>query len=91
MKLLAKFNLVLILIFGVGMGLIANNAYSFPMNEAQQAVLQQAELMSADATATKEYTDQQVSPILEKTPEHNDHFLSQTIPFYAASGEYTVK
>ena len=90
MKLLAKFNLVLILIFGVGMGLIANNANSFLMNDARQAVLQQAELMSADATATKEYTDQQVSPILEKTPEHNDHFLSQTIPFYAANATFQL-
>ncbi len=88
MKLLAKFNLVLIVIFGVGMGLIANNAYNFLMDQARQAVLQQAELMSADATATKEYTDQQVSPILERTPEHNNHFLSQTIPFYAANATF---
>lgn len=90
MKLLAKFNLVLVLIFGVGMGLIANNAYNFLMNQARQAVLQQAELMSADATATKEYTDQQVSPILEQTAEHNDHFLSQTIPFYAANATFQL-
>ncbi len=49
-KLLAKFNLVLIVIFAVGMGLIAHNAYNFLMEQARQAVLQQAELMSADAT-----------------------------------------
>lgn len=90
MKLLAKFNLVLVLIFGIGMGLIASNAYSFLMDQARQAVLEQAELMSADASATKEYTDQQVSPILEKTPEHNDHFLSQTIPFYAANATFQL-
>jgi protein-histidine pros-kinase len=89
-KLLAKFNLVLIVIFAVGMGLIAHNAYNFLMEQARQTVLQQAELMSADATATKEYTDRQVSPILEKTPENNNYFLPQTIPFYAANATFQL-
>jgi protein-histidine pros-kinase len=89
-KLLAKFNLVLIVIFAVGMGLIARNAYNFLMEQARQEVLQQAELMSADATATKEYTDQQVTPILKKTPEHNNYFLPQTIPFYAANATFQL-
>ncbi|MGC2497838.1 MAG: DUF3365 domain-containing protein [Acidobacteriaceae bacterium] len=89
-KLLAKFNLVLIVIFAVGMGLVARNAYNFLMEQARQDVLQQAELMSADASATKEYTDQQVSPVLEKTPENNDHFLPQTIPFYAANATFQL-
>lgn len=90
MKLLAKFNLVLIVIFAVGMGLIARNAYNFLMAQAQHEVLQEATLMSADASATKEYTDQQVSPILEKTPENNAHFLPQTIPFYAANATFQL-
>jgi protein-histidine pros-kinase len=89
-KLLAKFNLVLIVIFAVGIGLIAHNAYNFLMGEARHEVLQEAEVMSADASATKEYTDQQVSPILEKTPENNDHFLAQTIPFYAANATFQL-
>lgn len=89
-KLLAKFNLVLIVIFAVGMGLIAHNAYNFLMEQARREVLQEARLMSADATATKEYTDRQVSPILEKTPENNEHFLPQTIPFYAANATFQL-
>lgn len=90
MKLLAKFNLVLIVIFAVGIGLVARNAYSFLMEQARHEVLEEAELMSAGASATKEYTDQQVSPILEKTPEHNQHFLPQTIPFYAANATFQL-
>lgn len=90
MKLLAKFNLVLIVIFAVGMGLIARNAYDFLMEQARQSVVGQAELMSADATATKEYTDQQVSHLLEKTPENTAHFLPQTIPFYAANATFAI-
>ncbi len=90
MKLLAKFNLVLIVIFAVGMGLIAHNASDFLMEQARQSVVTEAELMSADATATKEYTDQQVSHLLEKTPENNVHFLPQTIPFYAANATFQI-
>jgi len=84
-KLLTKINLVLVLVFGLGMYLISHFAYSFLMSNARQQVLQQAELMAASASATKDYTDEEVSPILEKTPQHNSNFLPQTIPFYAAT------
>lgn len=90
MKLLTKFNIVLIVVFGLGLYLISNNAYNFLMSNARQQVLQQAELMSASATVTKDYTDQQVSPILEKTPEHYNDFLPQTIPFYAANATFRL-
>ena len=85
MKLLTKFNVVLIVVFGLGMFLISHFAYNFLMDDARQQVMQQAELMTASATVTKEYTDQHVSPILEKTPQHSSDFLAQTIPFSAAN------
>lgn len=85
MKLLAKLNLVLVFVFSLGMFLIAHYSYKFLMGDARQQVLQQAQLMAASASATKDYTDQEVSPILEKTPQHNADFLPQTIPFYAAN------
>ena len=85
MKLLLKFNLVLFLVFGIGMFLISRNAYNFLMENAKREVLQQAQLMGASASATKDYTDEQVSPVLVQTPQHNDVFLPQTIPFYAAT------
>ncbi len=84
-KLLAKFNLVLIVVFGLGIYLISHFAYNFLMDDARQQVLQQAQLMAASATATKDYTDEEVSPVLEKTPQHDADFLAQTIPFYAAN------
>jgi len=84
-KLLTKFNLVLIVVFGLGLYLIAYNAWNFLMEDARQQVLREAQLMSASASATKDYTDQQVSPILETTAQHNSDFLPQTIPFYAAN------
>lgn len=87
-KLLAKFNLVLMVVFGMGMTLISYNARNFLMNNARQQVLDQAELMSASASATKNYTDQQVSPLLEKAAQHDTTFLPQTIPFYAANATF---
>jgi HAMP domain-containing protein len=85
LKLLSKFNLVLIVVFGVGMGLIAYFARGFLMDDARQQVLQQAELMTASAGATENYTIEHVSPVLEKTPQHNSNFLPETIPFSAVN------
>jgi HAMP domain-containing protein len=85
MKLLAKFNLLLIVLFGLGLTLIAINARSFLMDDAKKVVLNQAELMAASAGATRNYTEEEISPILENTQQHADTFLPQTIPFYAAT------
>jgi len=85
MKLLAKFNLLLVVVFGLGLVLIAMNARSFLLDDAKKTVLNQAELMAASSKATRDYTDEEISPILENTPEHKNEFLPQTIPFYAAT------
>jgi HAMP domain-containing protein len=84
-KLLAKLNLLLILVFGLGLGLIAMNARSSLLEDAKKTVLNQAELMAASSKATRDYTEEEISPILEKTPDHKNEFLPQTIPFYAAT------
>jgi protein-histidine pros-kinase len=87
-KLLAKFNLVLVVVFGLGMYLISHFAYNFLMEDARRQVLQQAQLMATSAQATLGYTDEEVSPVLEKTPQHDSDFLPQTIPFYAANATF---
>lgn len=88
MKLLAKFNLLLVLVFGMGIALIAWNSRDFLMQDAKKQVLQQAELMSAVAGAGRDYTEQELSPILEQTERHKAEFLPQTIPFYAATSTF---
>ncbi|HTD54254.1 MAG TPA: DUF3365 domain-containing protein [Silvibacterium sp.] len=85
MKLLVKFNLLLIVVFGIGLALIAINARSFLLEDAKTTVFSEAKLMAASSTATRDYTDEEISPILESTPEHKNDFLPQTIPFYAAT------
>ncbi len=85
MKLLLKFNLLLIAVFGLGLGSIALAARGFLQRQAQSEVLREAGLVSASATATRNYTEHDVSPLLEKTAEHASVFLPQTIPFFAAT------
>ena len=88
LKLLAKFNLLLIVIFGLGLGLIALNARSFLQKEARAQVSNEAQLMIASAGATRNYTEHEISPLLEKTAEHAANFLPQTIPFFAATATF---
>ncbi len=85
MKLLTKFNLILIALFGAGSILIAFTAYQFLMRNARSQVIQQAELMIQSALSTRQYTAIELAPLLETLPEHKTRFLPETIPFYAAT------
>jgi protein-histidine pros-kinase len=85
MKLLTKFNIVLIIFFGAGGIVIALLARNFLLNNARDQVVQQAELMMAGAKATRDYTNDQIKPLLLKNPEHEINFLPQTVPAFAAT------
>lgn len=85
MKLLAKFNLILLIVFGAGGLFIAHRAYSFLVWNARREVLQQGQLMLASAESVRNYTATDLSPLLQKLPSHRVHFLPETIPFYGAT------
>ena len=85
MKLLTKFNLVLLVFFGASGIIIAHLAYQFLMGNARDQVLQQAELMMASARSTRTYTSEQIKPLLLKNPDHEIIFLPQTVPAFAAT------
>jgi HAMP domain-containing protein len=85
MKLLAKFNLILLSVFGVGGLIIAWFAYSFLISNARREVLDQARLMVANAKSVRDYTADDVSPLLQQNPRHKVKFLAETVPFYAAT------
>ncbi|MGA9566921.1 MAG: DUF3365 domain-containing protein [Candidatus Korobacteraceae bacterium] len=85
MRLLTKFNLVLLVFFGASGIIIAHLAYQFLMGNARDQVLQQAELMMASASSTRTYTSEQIKPLLLKNPEHEITFLPQTVPAFAAT------
>ena len=44
--------------------------------------------MVESASSTREYTAQELTPLLEENPRHLTTFLPQTIPFYAATGTF---
>ncbi|HWZ01731.1 MAG TPA: DUF3365 domain-containing protein [Edaphobacter sp.] len=85
LKLLAKFNLLLILLFGIGLLLVSQLSRRFLEENAREQTLQQAKLMISGARSTRDYTEQELDPLLEHTPESKKRFLPQTIPFYAAT------
>src|SRR6201987_4346988 len=85
LKLLAKFNLLLILLFGIGLLLVSQLSRSFLEENARDQTLQQAKLMISGARSTRDYTEQELDPLLEHTPESKKRFLPQAIPFYAAT------
>jgi protein-histidine pros-kinase len=89
MKLLTKLNLVLILFSGASGIVIGHVAYGFLMDNARDQVLQQAELMMASASVTRDYTSVDLKPLLMKNPDHRTHFLPETVPAFAANSIFS--
>lgn len=82
MGLRAKFNLVLLLGFAIGMSGIGLIAYEVLQRNAQAEVLDTAQLMMESAGAVRQYTIHEIRPLLNAQPQ--DKFLPQTVPAYAA-------
>jgi len=70
--------------FGAGGLLIAKLAKDFLLTNARDQVVQQAELMMAGAKATRDYTNDQIKPLLLQNPDHEINFLPQTVPAFSA-------
>jgi HAMP domain-containing protein len=85
MKLLAKFNLILCLVLGVGLALAAVVSHHLAQEDARAEVVRQAQLMMADLSAARDYTTGRVKPLLEKQQEHLTSFLPETVPAFAAT------
>jgi HAMP domain-containing protein len=82
MGLKAKFNLVMLAAFLVGLALAASLSYAIVRQDARAEVFQQARIMIDAAAAVRGYTDKEVGPLL--AAQSSAHFLPQTIPFFAA-------
>jgi len=85
MRLLLKFNLILILVFSGGAAAAGYFARSFLQQTAHDQVVQQARLMMGSAGAMRIYTSKQVGPLLQEHQARIDTFLAQTVPAYAAT------
>lgn len=84
MKLLAKFNLILLALFSVGGVILSQAIYGFLIRNAQREAMQQAELMMASAKSIREYTSADLAPLLELSPQHKQRFLPETVPAFGA-------
>jgi len=85
MKLMAKFNLILLVLFGASGIVISQIAYAFHINDARRQVLQEAELMMASATAVRDYTTSNLKPLLEQNAASNGPFRAETVPAFGAA------
>jgi protein-histidine pros-kinase len=85
MKLLAKFNLILLVVFGIGGLIISELARSYLLDNAKDETQARAQLMLDNAKSVRDYVSDRVSPILMQTPLYQTRFLPESIPFFAAN------
>ena len=88
MKLLAKFTVVFVVVFGVGLYLAGRASRQFLQENAEDQVLQQARLMMQNMISTRTYTTKQIQPLLVPVQNQNRTFLPQTVPAYAATESF---
>ena len=88
MKLLAKFNLILGMVLGVGLAVAALVSYHLEQQNARAEVVRQARLMMEAMLSVRDYTTAQIKPLLVRQQEHQDSFLPQTVPAFAATENF---
>ena len=87
MRLLLKFNLILILVFGSSVALAGYLSHQFLEKSARSQVLEQARLMMGAAGGMRTYTSEQVGPLLNG--QRSSGFLPQVVPAYSAAEVFT--
>ncbi len=86
MKLIWKFNLVLLGIFVLGFLIAGYISYRALQANAREEILQNARLMMESALSARNYTITQVKPLLDTQMKYQ--FLPQTVPAYAATEQF---
>ena len=82
MGLRAKFNLILLAAFVIGLGLAAYISWSIVQRYARDDVLHDAAIVMAQANNVMSYTAQEVTPLL--VGQQTLRFLPQSVPFFAS-------
>ena len=88
MKLLAKFTLVFVIVFGAGLALAGWASRDFLRQNAEEQVQQQARLMMQNMLSARTYTTKQIKPLLLAVQSRDRSFLPQTVPAYAATESF---
>jgi HAMP domain-containing protein len=87
MGLRLKFNLVLLVVFVVGLGATGYISYDLLHRNARDEVLRNAGVMMEAALSMRGYTVGHVRPVLQVDP---DKFLPQSVPAFAATEIMTL-
>jgi HAMP domain-containing protein len=82
MGLKAKFNMVMLLAFIGGLGLAAALSWRIVHDNVRREVLQEARIMMAEASAIRDYTANEIEPLL--ADQIKTRFLPHTVPSWAA-------
>jgi len=88
LKLLVKFTLIFIVVFGVGLVLAGWASRRFLQQNAEEQVQQQARLMMETMLSARTYTTKQIKPLLVAVQVRDKLFLPQTVPAYAATESF---
>jgi protein-histidine pros-kinase len=87
MKLLLKFNLVLLLVFAVGFLISGYVCNRLLQQNAKAEIMENARIMMEAAIAVRTYTATQIKPLLETQIKYN--FLPQSVPAYSANAYFS--
>jgi HAMP domain-containing protein len=82
MGLRTKFNLVLLVVFSLGLAITGYISYTLLQQNAQDEVLRNAGIIMEATQSMRDYTQNHVSPSLDYQP---DTFLAQSVPAFAAT------
>ncbi|HZS54967.1 MAG TPA: DUF3365 domain-containing protein [Bryobacteraceae bacterium] len=85
MKLLARFNLIFIVVFGLGLAVAVWLANVFLQNDAKTRVREQARLMMETTLATRNYTTADIKPLLNRLDRRQTEFYPETVPAFSAT------
>jgi HAMP domain-containing protein len=86
MRLVAKFNLVLLVVFALGFGAAAALSRALLQRNAREAVLEDARMIMESALASRDYTSKQIKPLLERPGD--DDFHPQVVPAFGATEQF---
>ncbi len=88
MKLLMKFNLISLALAAIALAIVSWVAHSFLLENARNQVLQQAKLMMESASSTRDYTTEELKPLIVTSPLSERQFLPQIVPAYGATSTF---
>jgi HAMP domain-containing protein len=83
MKLIAKFNLALLVVFGIGFASAGYISHRLLEKNAKEEITENARIMIEAASAVRGYTNTQIKPLLDTQLKYS--FLPQSVPAFSAN------